>query len=94
MWQLMDLLFTGIAKVAICSVMTLLYFQIQHSVVAPPSGAEVRLTAMRSYNSSPIRRHKKLSCRRETARRAMSVEILSAVHSCEKSHMKRLAILA
>ena len=35
---------------------------------------------------------KRLICHRGTAWRAMSVEILSAVRLCEKSHLKRLAI--
>jgi len=37
--------------------------------------------------------HKKFSFRRANARRAMSVEILSAAaHPYEKSHFKRLAV--
>jgi len=43
--------------------------------------ASSRLTACAGW-------HKRLSCRRETARRSVSVEILStAVNVCEKSHL-------
>ena len=42
--------------------------------------------------ASAVSSHKKHSYRRGTARRAMSVEILSVAHNCTKSHLKRLAV--